>query len=123
MSSHKYAAKVSSELVRMALSRFHYFYATGPIQPPNRTKNRTLICLRSVDKQRRLIFMNQLGYKDMHVITLANDANENIFNGLVGFCRMFRDPIIHPTVISGIYLQEMARATSELNALIDSLQT
>ena len=66
--------------------------------------------------------MNQLGYRDMHVIALENNANGNIFNSLVGFCRMYRDPIIHPTVITGIYLQEMAQAASALNAVIDSLQ-
>ena len=122
MSGQKYEAKVTGELVRLVINKFHYFYTTEPIQPPNRTKYRTLICLRSVDRRQRFAFMNQLGYRDMHVIALENNSNENIFSSLVGFCRMYRDPIIHPTVITGIYLQEMEQATSALNAVIDSLQ-
>jgi hypothetical protein len=121
MNNRVYANMVNSKLVHRIIGGFHNFYAKGLNQPLNRTKKRTLICLRVVDRKSRFAFMNQLGYRDMHVITLENNANENIFNSLVGFRRMYRDPIIHPTVITGIYLQEMTRASSELNALIESL--
>ena len=66
--------------------------------------------------------MDQLGYRDMDIIELAGNSNETVFDNLVRFRRMYRDPIIHPTVITAIYLQEMTRASSELNALIESLQ-
>lgn len=67
--------------------------------------------------------MDQLGYRDMHIIELPRNLNEPMFESLVRLRSHYRDPIIHPSVISGIYLQEMERASSELNALIDSLQT
>lgn len=119
MNNRIYANMVSSKLMHRIIGGFHSFYAKALNQPPNRTKYRTLICLGAVDRKQRFAFMNQLGYRDMHVIELSGDSN--VFDNLVGFRKMYRDPIIHPSVIASIYLQEMTRASSELNALIESL--
>jgi len=67
--------------------------------------------------------MDQLGYRDMHIIELPRNVNEIMFESLVRLRSHYRDPIIHPSVISGIYLQEMMKATSALNEVIESLHT
>ena len=67
--------------------------------------------------------MEQLGYRDMRIIELVGNSNETMFDSLVRLRRMYHDPIIHPSVISGIYLQEMMKATSALNEVIESLHT
>lgn len=65
--------------------------------------------------------MDQLGYRDMDIIELTGNSSETMFDNLARLRRMYRDPIIHPSVISGIYLQEMMKATSALNEVIESL--
>ena len=66
--------------------------------------------------------MDQLGYRDMHIIELPRNVNETMFESLVRLRSHYRDPIIHPSVIASIYIQELTKASSELNALIESLQ-
>ena len=67
--------------------------------------------------------MDQLGYRDMYIIELAENSSETMFDNLVRLRSMYRDPIIHPSVISSIYQQEMMEATSALNDVIASLHT
>lgn len=121
MNNRVYANMVNSKLVHRIIGSFNSFYATGLNQPPNRTKKRTLICLRAVDRKQRVAFMDQLGYRDMHIIELPRNLNETMFESLVRLRSHYRDLIIHPSVISGIYLQEMMKATSALNEVIESL--
>ena len=122
MNNRVYANMVNSKLIHRIIRGFNSFYATGLNQPPNRTKKRTLICLRAVDRKQRVAFMDQLGYRDMHIIELPRNINETMFESLVRLRSHYRDPIIHPSVISGIYLQEIMKATSALNEVIESLQ-
>ena len=121
MNNRVYANMVNSKLIHRIIRGFNSFYATGLNQPPNRTKKRTLICLRAVDRKMRVAFMDQLGYRDMHIIELSQNSNETMFESLVRLRSHYRDPIIHPSVISGIYLQEVMKATSALNEVIESL--
>lgn len=123
MNNRVYANMVNSKLIHRIIRGFNSFYATGFNQPPNRTKKRTLICLRAVDRKMRVAFMDQLGYRDMHIIELVGNSNESMFDSLVRLRGHYRDPIIHPSVISGIYLQEIMKATSALNEVIESLHT
>lgn len=123
MNNRVYANMVNSKLVHRVISGFNNFYAKGLNQPPNRTKKRTLICLRAVDRKQRVAFMDQLGYRDMHIIELPRNVNETMFESLVRLRSHYRDPIIHPSVISGIYLQAIMKATSALNEVIESLHT
>ena len=67
--------------------------------------------------------MDQLGYRDMHIIELVGNSNESMFDNLVRLRSMYRDPIIHPSVISCIYQQEMVKATSALSDVIAPLHT
>ena len=67
--------------------------------------------------------MNQLGYQDMHIIELPRNVNETMFESLVRLRSHYRDPIIHPSVISGIYQQEMVKASSALSDVIAPLHT
>lgn len=121
MNNRVYANMVNSKLIHRIIRGFNSFYATGLNQPLNRTKKRTLICLRAVDRKQRIAFMDQLGYRDMDNIELVGNSNESLFDVLVRLRSHYRDPIIHPSVISGIYLQEMMKATSALNEVIESL--
>ena len=123
MNNRVYANMVNSKLIHRIIRGFNTFYAKGLNQPPNRTKKRTLICLRAVDRKMRVAFMDQLGYRDMHIIELPRNVNETMFESLVRLRSHYRDPIIHPSVISGIYLQEIMKATSALNEVIESLHT
>lgn len=123
MNNRVYANMVNSKLVHRIIGGFHNFYAKGLNQPPNRTKKRTLICLRAVDRKSRVAFMNQLGYRDMHIIELVGKSNETMFDNLVRLRSHYRDPIIHPSVISCIYLEGVMKATSALNEVIESLHT
>ena len=123
MNNRVYANMVSSKLIHRIIASFNSFYAKGFNQPPNRTRKRTLICLRAVDRKMRVAFMDQLGYRDMHIIELPRNVNETMFESLVRLRGMYHDPIIHPSVISGIYLQEVMKATSDLNEVIESLHT
>ena len=123
MNNRVYANMVNSKLIHRIIRGFNTFYAKGLNQPPNRTKKRTLICLRAVDRKMRVAFMDQLGYRDMHIIELPRNLNETMFESLVRLRSHYRDPIIHPSVISGIYLQEIMKATSALNEVIESLHT
>ena len=121
MNNRVYANMVNSKLIHRIIGSFNTLYAKGLNQPPNRTKKRTLICLRAVDRKMRVAFMDQLGYRDMHIIELSQNSNETMFESLVRLRSHYRDPIIHPSVISGIYLQEVMKATSALNEVIESL--
>ena len=123
MNNRVYANMVNSKLVHRIIGGFNNFYAKGLNQPPNRTKKRTLICLRAVDRKQRVAFMDQLGYRDMDIIELTGNSSETMFDNLVRLRSHYRDPIIHPSVISGIYLQEVMKATSALNEVIESLHT
>ena len=123
MNNHVYANMVNSKLIHRIISSFYSFYSTGLNQPPNRTKKRTLICLKAVGKKMRVAFADQLGYRDMDIIELSGNSNEAVFDNLVRFRKMYRDPIIHPSVISSIYLQGIMKATSDLNEVIESLHT
>ena len=123
MNNRVYANMVNSKLIHRIIDGFNSFYAKGLNQPPNRTKKRTLICLRAVDRKMRVAFMDQLGYRDMHIIELPRNLNETMFDSLVRLRSHYRDPIIHPSVISGIYLEEVMKATSALNEVIESLHT
>ena len=123
MNNRVYANMVNSKLVHRIIGSFNNFYAKGLNQPPNRTKKRTLICLRAVDRKQRVAFMDQLGYRDMHIIELPRNVNETMFESLVRLRSHYRDPIIHPSVILSIYLQEVMKATSALNEVIESLHT
>lgn len=123
MNNRVYANMVSSKLIHRIIASFNSFYAKGFNQPPNRTRKRTLICLRSVDRKWRVAFMDQLGYRDMHIIELVENSNESMFDNLVRLRSMYRDPIIHPSVISCIYQQEMLKASSALSNVVASLHT
>ena len=123
MNSRIYANMVSSKLIHRVIGGFYSFYAKGLNQPPNRTRKRTLICLRAVDRKQRVAFMDQLGYRDMYIIELTENSSETMFDSLVRLRSHYRDPIIHPSVISCIYQQEVLKATSALNEVIESLHT
>ena len=122
MKPAEYASKIGTDLAYTVTGKFQRFYATGAIQSPNRTKRRTLICLESVASQHRVSFMNQLGYRDMHVIEMKEYLKRSMIKALQHHIHRHRDAIIHPEVINSIYLQAVTEASYDLNNLIKDLQ-
>ena len=66
--------------------------------------------------------MNQLGYRDMHVIEMREYLKRSMIKALQHHIHRYRDAIIHPEVINSIYLQAVTEASSDLNDLIKDLQ-
>lgn len=121
MKPAEYASKISTDLAYMITGKFQRFYATGIIQSPNRTKKRTLICLGSTVRLQRVSFMKQLGYRDMHVVEIKEYLRRTMMMTLKRHVHLYRDAIIHPDVITDIYLRGVTEAFDDLNDLIKDL--
>ena len=117
----EYASKIGTDLAYTVTGKFQRLYATGAIQSPNRTKKRTLICLGSTPRLQRVFFMNQLGYRDMHVVEITEYLMRTMMMTLRRLVHLYRDPIIHPEVINSIYLKAVTEASADLNDLIKDL--
>ena len=121
MKPAEYASKIGTDLAYTVTGKFQIFYATGAIQSPNRTKKRTLICLGSTARLQRVSFMNQLGYRDMHVVEIMEYLSRTMIMTLQHHVHRYRDAIIHPDVINDIYLKGVMEASANLNDLIKDL--